>query len=122
MASGVDNIKESLGLVFTMLIFIIFIGIVFIWVYNFLALSEDKMFDAENKYIDSTLTNPDVDGNYKDTYLNKIKLDNMNLNILNWFNSFQGIFIIAFLLLFLLLLILKNKKTILEQLKNMFDW
>ena len=121
MASGVDNIKESLGLVFTMLIFIIFIGIVFIWVYNFLALSEDKMFDAENKYIDSTLTNPDVDGNYKDTYLNKIKLDNMNLNILNWFNSFQGIFIIAFLLLFLLLLILKNKKTILEQLKNMFD-
>lgn len=121
MASGVDNAKESIGLIFTMLIFIIFLSVIFIWAYNFMAVSDDKLFDAENKYIDPTLANPDVDGNYKDTYLNKNKFDGLQLNIMSWFNGFKGIFIIAFLLLFLLVLILKNKKTILEHVKNMFD-
>lgn len=118
---AMENAKDSLSLVFTMLVFIIFVGVIFIWAYNFLAVSDEKLFDDENKYIDPSLANPDVDSNYKDTYNNKVKSDGLWLNIMDWFNGIKGIYIIAFLLLFLLVLILKNKKTILEHLKNVFD-
>lgn len=118
---GVENMRESLGLVITMISFIVFLGVVFIWAYNFMAVSDNKLFDDENKYIDPTLANPDVEENYKDTYKNKQKFDSLQLNLMNWFTSMKGIFVIAFMLLFLLALILKNRKLILENIKNMFD-
>jgi hypothetical protein len=118
---GVDNIKDNLSLVITMLVFIIFIGVIFIWGYNFMALSEDKLFDDNNKYIDATLSNPDFEDNYKSSYKNKLKIDGIQLNIMSWFSGFKGIFIIAFLTLLLFSLILKNRKTIMDNLKNMFN-
>lgn len=118
---SVDNVKDNISLLITMIVFIVFIGVIFIWAYNFMAVSDDKLFDDKNKYIDPTLENPDVEGNYKDTYLNKQKVDGLQLNLMSWFNGFKGIFIIAFLLIFLLGLILKNRKIIMENLKNMFD-
>ena len=116
-----DNMRDSMSLIITMIVFLLFIGVLFIWAYNFLALSDDKLFDDNNKYINQSLTNPDVDSNYKDTYKNKLKLDVLQLNLMSWFGSFKGIFVIAFILLLLLSLILKNRKAILDNLKNMFD-
>ena len=118
---GVDNMRDNVSLIITMIVFVMFIGVVFIWAYNFMAVSDDKLFDNVNKYIDPNLANPDVDGNYKDTYINKNKFDGIWLNLMSWFGGFKGIFIIAFLLLFLIGLILKNRKAILENIKNMFD-
>ena len=115
-----DNLKDNVGLIILMIVFILFIGVFFIWAYNFMAVSDSKLFDDENKYIDPTLTNPDTEDNYKDTYKNKLKLDSLQLNIMSWFGGFKGIFIVAFLLLFLFGLILKNRKIVLENLKGMF--
>lgn len=116
-----DNMRDSLSLVILVIVFIVFVGVVFIWGYNFMALSDDKLFDADNKYLNVSLSNPDVESNYKDTYKNKLKFDNIQLGFMDWFSGFKGIFIIAFLLLFLLGLILKNRQTLMKNLKNMFD-
>jgi predicted PurR-regulated permease PerM len=118
---GVENIRDSLGLIITMIVFVVFIGVIFIWSYNFMAVSDTKLFDDENKYIDPTLANPDVEENYKDTYVNKQKFDGLQLNLMNWFSGIKGIFIIAFLVIFLLGLIFSYRKIILENIKNMFD-
>ena len=118
---GVDNLRDNLGMIITMIVFLLFIGVIVIWAYNFMALSDDKLFDDNNKYINSSLANPDIESNYKDTYKNKLKLDTIQLNIMDWFNGFKGIFVIAFMLVLLLGLVLKNRKLILENFKNMFD-
>ena len=118
---GVDNMRDSVGLVLTMIVFIMLIGVVFIWAYNFIAVSDDKLFDDNNKYIDPTLTNPNVEGNLKDTYINKNKFDGITLNLLKWVSSARGIFIIAFLFIFFIGLILSYRKLIIDNLKNMFN-
>ena len=114
--------RENVGLVLTILVFIMLIGVIFIWAYNFIGLSDSKLFDDNNKYIDATLSNPDVEENYKDTYKNKNKFDKVWLNLMKWFSGLKGILIIAFMLLFLIGLIFTNRKLILENIKNMFDW
>jgi len=113
--------RDSMGLLITMIVFLVFIGVIFIWAYNFLALSDNKLFDDNNKYINSSLANPDIESNYKDTYKNKLKLDKIQINLMNWFGSFKGIFVIAFILLLLLSLIFKNRKAALDNFKKMFD-
>jgi len=118
---GVDNIRDNISLALTMIVFIMFIGIIFIWGYNFMVISDDKLFDDNNKYIDPSLANPDVDGNYKDTYLNKNKFDLIWLSLMSFFSSLKGIFVIAFLFIFFIGLILKNRKTILDNFQNMFN-
>lgn len=119
--AGLDNMRDNLSLIITMIVFIMFIGIIFIWFYNFMAVSDSKLFDDENKYIDSSLSDPDFEENYKDTYINKNKFDKIGLNLMDWFGNLKGIFIIAFLFVFLIGLILKNRKIVLKNLKNMFD-
>jgi len=118
---GLDNMRDTMNLIITMMVFLLFIGIVFIWAYNFLAISDNKLFDNNNKYINQSLANPDVESNYKDTYKNKLKLDGVQINLMSWFGSFKGIFIIAFILLLLLSLIFKNRKAVLDNFRNFFD-
>jgi len=118
---GVDNLRDNLGLIIIMIVFLLFVGVIFIWGYNFMALSDDKLFDDNNKYIDASLSNPDIESNYKDNYKNKLKFDTLQMSLMSWFNSFKGIFVIAFLTLLLLGLILKNRKLILDNFNNMFD-
>lgn len=118
---GVDNLKDNINFVIVMIVIIMLIGVIFIWAYNFIAVSDDKLFDDNNKYIDADLSNPDVETNYKDTYLNKNKLDVIWLSLLKWFGSLKGIVVMAFLFVFLFGLVLKNRRLVLDHLKNYFD-
>ena len=118
---ALNNLRDNLSLIITMLVFILFIGVMFIWAYNFMALSDEKLFDDNNKYIDKDLADPNVEENYRDTYKNKLSLDKIQLTFMSLFNGVKGIFIIAFLFLLLISLILKNRKAIIDNFKNMFD-
>ena len=117
---GTETLRDSLTLILTVLIFLVLMGVFIIWSYNFMAVSDEKLFDAENKYINGSLPNPDFEDNYKDTYKNKRNFDNIQLNLTAWFNSTGKIFTIAFLSMLLFGLILTHRKKILENFKNFF--
>lgn len=107
--------KENIELGLTFIIFILFIAFLGIAAYNFLANSEDKIYDDNNKYTNSNLTN------FTTTYENKVSFDNNILGVYKGLSKLQKIFIGLFLAIFFLGFILKNRDYLVANLRNLFD-
>ena len=117
----IDTLRDSIILILSITIFVVFISIIILFTYNFIAVSDEKLFDAENKYINGSLPDPDIESNYKDTYKNKRNFDEIQLSLMGWFSDIERIIIVAFLSIFFLGLIFFNRKKILDYLKNYFQ-
>lgn len=114
-------LKESINLILIFIIFILVMMAIGILSFNFLANSETKIYDSNNKYINSSLVNPDTEANYKETYSNKLNFDNNLLHMFNNMSKINKIFMGIFLGLLLLGLIFNYRKLIIENLKNNFE-
>lgn len=116
---GTTLLKESINLALVFIIFVLVLWAIGIFAYNFFANSENKIYDDNNKYINSSLG--DVEGNYKETYSNKLSFDNEFLHMFKNMSKIQKVFFSIFLAILLFGLIFKYRKLIVENVKNYMD-
>lgn len=98
----IGSLTKQIFYLLGFIVFIFFIGIMVTWIYNFIAISDSKLYDDNNKYINVSLG--DVDGNLKGGYLLKQKADNFVLTMVSFFNKFSTAFVVIFIGVFLYML------------------
>lgn len=111
--------SDKLNTMILVVVFIIMASMLMLWFFNFLALSETNMYVGENKYIDVSLG--DVEGNYKNTFILKDKLNSLLLNVSDWFMSIYGIFGIIFFSIFLFTFLVSKKDSIISMIRETFE-
>lgn len=114
--------KHNFSLLIVTVIVLFLISFLGSTLYYFLAVSDDKLYDGENKYIDSSLTGNDLtaDSNIKGSYKFNDNNNSWIMIIVRFIGVILKIFMIIIIPLFFYFLFINKKHAIIPFLKGLF--